>query len=83
MWYNNSRSWIKRCLQTRVRRRYRRLSGRKNRPLTVAEAASRDKAEIENSAKGGPIAMADDTICNEESMESLRDQVLKVIKSYK
>ena len=63
--------------------RYERLSGRKIRPLTAQEASSRDKAEIENSAKGGPIAMADDTICNEDSIDALREQVLKVIKSYK
>jgi dephospho-CoA kinase len=63
--------------------RYKRLTGRKTRPLTAAEAAGRDKAEIENSAKGGPIAIADHTICNEKSIDVLRDEVLKVIQSYR
>ncbi len=62
--------------------RYKRLAARKVRPLTASEASSRDKAEIENSAKGGPIAIADYTICNEDSIDALREQVLKVIKSY-
>jgi len=52
--------------------RYSRLVGRLNRRLTVEEAASRDRAEIENVNKGGPIAMADFTIINESSLEDLR-----------
>ena len=41
------------------RARYARLTSRLNRCLTVEEAASRDRAEVENINKGGPIAMAD------------------------
>jgi len=48
--------------------RHARLARRANRPLTLEEAASRDKSEIENSNKGGPIAMADFTIVNEDSL---------------
>jgi dephospho-CoA kinase len=62
--------------------RYARLTGRKIRPLTAAEAASRDKAEIENSAKGGPIAMADYTVINEGGIEELREQVNRIMRSY-
>ena len=51
--------------------RYARLSARTNRGLTADEAASRDRAEIENVNKGGPIAMADFTIINESSRENL------------
>ena len=59
--------------------RYARLTNRPERRLTLKEAASRDKAEIENSNKGGPIAMADFTIKNEASLEGLREEVKKII----
>lgn len=52
--------------------RYSRLARRNQRPLSVEEAASRDKSEIENLNKGGPIAMADITLVNESSLASLR-----------
>jgi dephospho-CoA kinase len=54
--------------------RYRRLGSRKIRPLTPQEAASRDRAEIENLNKGGPICMADFTILNNGSMSHLKKQ---------
>ena len=38
--------------------RYARLTSRANRRLTIEEAVSRDRAEIENTNKGGPIAMS-------------------------
>jgi dephospho-CoA kinase len=63
--------------------RHGRLADRKERPLTLEEAASRDKSEIENSNKGGPIAMADFTILNEASLEELKretERVLSVLK---
>ena len=63
--------------------RYRRLSQRLNRRLTLEEAASRDRAEIENVNKGGPIAMADFTIINESSLENLRGEVNEVISKLK
>ena len=59
--------------------RYARLTGRSNRPLTVEEAASRDRAEIENVNKGGPIAMADFTILNEASLDDLRKEIERII----
>lgn len=37
----------------------------KNRPFTLEQAKARDIAEIENIEKGGPIAMADFTLVNE------------------
>ena len=61
------------------RTRYARLSRRKVRPLTEKEAASRDRAEIENLDKGGPIALADFTIINESSLQDLRQGAKKVI----
>ena len=59
--------------------RYRRLTTRAERPLTLAEAANRDRAEIENINKGGPIAMADFTIKNESSLEDLRQEAERII----
>ncbi len=59
--------------------RYARLTGRRDRRLTLEEAASRDKAEIENSNKGGPIAMADFTIVNESSVADLRQAAKMII----
>ncbi len=61
------------------RTRYSRLTDRSIRPLTQKEAASRDWAEIENTNKGGPIAIADFTIINESSLENLRKEVRKII----
>ena len=59
--------------------RYQRLLARAKRGLTLAEAASRDKSEIENINKGGPIAMADSTVLNCSSLEDLQGAVERVI----
>ena len=59
--------------------RYARLTGRSTRQLTQEEAASRDWAEIENTNKGGPIAIADFTITNESSLQNLRKAVRSII----
>lgn len=59
--------------------RYQRLGSREVRPLTPEEAESRDRAEIENMNKGGPIAMADYTVINEYSFEELKKQVEEII----
>jgi dephospho-CoA kinase len=68
--------------------RYARLANRKldpldttgrNRPLTRDEAISRDYREIEKSDKGGPIAMADYTIINNQDFASLEKQVKEIL----
>jgi len=59
--------------------RYQRLTTRPERPLTLEEAVNRDRAEIENINKGGPIAMADFTIINESSLENLRREAERII----
>ena len=61
------------------RTRYGRLAKRRIRPLTAEEAAGRDVAEIENTNKGGPIAMADFTIINEFSLEDLERETSRVL----
>lgn len=62
-------------------KRYHRLASRARRPLTPQEAASRDRAEIEQINKGGPIAMADFTITNEYSLEELACEAEELIKT--
>ncbi|MFQ5997526.1 MAG: AAA family ATPase [Dehalococcoidales bacterium] len=59
--------------------RYARLSQRSERKLTPEEAASRDRAELEKTDKGGPIAMADFTIGNEASVTDLKKEVRRII----
>lgn len=63
--------------------RHGRLAHRAKRPLTLEEAASRDKSEIENINKGGPIAMADFTIVNEASLEELEKETERVLAALK
>lgn len=63
--------------------RYARLTDRLARRLTLEEAASRDRAEIENVDKGGPIAMADFTIINESSLTDMRKKTERIIAKLK
>ncbi len=49
--------------------RYTRLSQRPERPYTATEAYERDITQIENIEQGGPIAIADHYIHNDESVE--------------
>lgn len=67
--------------------RYTRLKNRdiKNdyeqrfRSLTEEEAKARDHAEVENLEKGGPIAMADFTIVNTETVDKLKKDVNEIL----
>jgi len=63
--------------------RYARLGTRKIRPLTPQEAASRDRAEIENLNKGGPISLADYTVLNDSTMADIKTQVERIIEKLK
>ena len=60
--------------------RYSRLNSRKERPLTRTEAISRDYSEIENIEKGGPIALADDTIHNGGTKSELITALKQILK---
>lgn len=64
---------------TSPQKRYSRLGRRQVRQLTPEAAAGRDRAEIENLNKGGPIIMADYTVLNETSMTDLKQQVERII----
>ncbi len=65
------------------RTRYERLAKRSSRRLTLEQAASRDKTELENLAKGGPIAMADFTIVNESSRQDLIREAERIVSLLK
>lgn len=54
--------------------RKQRLANRKIRPLTAEEVDARDKAEIEHSEKGGPIAKADRFVINNGTEAELKAQ---------
>jgi dephospho-CoA kinase len=55
--------------------RYQRLAHRPIRPLTPEEAQKRDWSEIENLEKGGPIAIADYYIANNDDIEHFYTQL--------
>ena len=55
--------------------RYHRLANRVERSYTETEAYERDQSEIENLEKGGPIAIADHYIINDDSEEALYEKL--------
>lgn len=59
--------------------RYQRMAERLIRPLQSHEVDQRDWAEIENLEKGGPIAIADYFIVNDEDIDNLNEQIDKII----
>lgn len=60
--------------------RYNRLTTREIRPLTNEEAQKRDISEIENVAKGGPIAFADYYILNNDNMNNYNKELERIEK---
>lgn len=62
--------------------RHERLTRRPVRPLSAAEAQSRDYAQIENLTQANPIAMADYTFVNEGTIEQLYQQIDKAINQH-
>jgi len=65
------------CIYTSPTIRHQRLSVRKIRPLTIAESESRDIAELQNLNKGGPIAIADYLIKNENDEQAFYTELEK------
>ncbi|MDR0590959.1 MAG: AAA family ATPase [Candidatus Nomurabacteria bacterium] len=59
--------------------RHHRLAHRPVRPFNEQEAMERDRSEIENLEKGGPIAAADYYIDNSGSIEDLKKNVDKAL----
>ena len=60
--------------------RHKRVSKRPERPFNAEEIQERDRSEIENLEKGGPIAMADYYLLNNSSVEDLENGVDEVLK---
>lgn len=60
--------------------RYNRLTKREIRPLTNEEANNRDISEIENVAKGGPIAYADYYILNNGDLDDYVKDLDRITK---
>lgn len=60
--------------------RYERIANRKDRPFSKEDAIKRDIAEIENSAKGGPIAFADYYIDNNVTMKTYEKRFYKILE---
>lgn len=63
------------AIVTPRRLRHRRLAQRPERPFTAHEANERDWSEIENLEKGGPIAIADYFIVNNDDLDHFYEQV--------
>jgi dephospho-CoA kinase len=63
------------CIYAPPRIRHQRLATRTVRPLTAQEAMDRDRAEIENLNKGGPIAVADYLLKNISDEAELTKQL--------
>ncbi len=65
--------------------RYARLAERTERPLNAAEAELRDYQEIERLEKGGPIALADYTLLNNDAPDALLaalDALIETLQFY-
>lgn len=63
--------------------RYKRVAVRPERPFDKAEIMERDRSEIENLEKGGPIAAADYYLLNNSGISELHqslDEILKEIE---
>lgn len=60
--------------------RYSRVSQRVDRPFTKEDIIYRDTTEIENLAKGGPIAYADYYIFNNGSIEDYEKRLEEILK---
>ena len=60
--------------------RYKRVAERAERPFNHQEIMERDRSEIENLEKGGPIAAADYYIMNDKTKENLGEEFEKILK---
>ena len=60
--------------------RHKRVGKRADRPFNAEEIQERDRSEVENLEKGGPIAMADYYVLNNSDVEDLNARVDDVLK---
>lgn len=59
--------------------RYERIGNRIDRPFNKEEIVTRDISELENLAKGGPIAYADYYLFNNGSLEDYKKRLLEIL----
>jgi dephospho-CoA kinase len=69
------------CVVTDRKLRYSRVAERPVRPLNREEIEKRDYAEIENLAKGGPIAIADYFILNNGTVKDYNKRLKEILES--
>ena len=60
--------------------RYKRVAVRPERPFNLDEIKERDRSEIENLEKGGPIAGADYYILNNGTVEDMEGRLAEILK---
>ena len=68
------------CVVCDKKLRYERIAVRPDRPFNHEEIIIRDTSEIENLAKGGPIAYADYYIFNNGSLDDYETRLLEILK---
>ncbi|MBP3899746.1 AAA family ATPase [Candidatus Saccharibacteria bacterium] len=65
------------------RLRYKRVAMRPERPFSEEEIKERDRSEIENLEKGGPIAAADYYVLNDGSVEDMQKKLAEILEEIK
>ncbi len=63
--------------------RYKRVAMRPERPFSEEEIKERDRSEIENLEKGGPIAAADYYVLNDGSVEDMQKKLAEILEEIK
>lgn len=69
------------CICCDKKIRYDRISSRKDRPFNHKEIVTRDLTEIENLAKGGPIAYADYYIFNNGNLADYEKRLNEILEN--
>lgn len=67
------------CICCDKKIRYQRVSKRVDRPYNKNEIINRDISEIENLAKGGPIAFADYYVLNNGNLDEYEDRLEEIL----
>ena len=68
------------CVVVDKELRYKRVGSRIERPFSREDIIYRDVAEIENLAKGGPIAYADYFLFNNGSLENYKKRLIEILE---
>jgi len=65
------------------RLRYKRVALRPDRPFNEEEIKERDRSEIENLEKGGPIAAADYYVLNDGTVDDMKKKLAEILEEIK